>query len=150
MPVFETQVSLSCSPKVLFDFLIRPAKVVALNPPEMNFTLIEAPEIITEGSQIRFQVEALGFKQQMLHEILNFRHLEGFLLREVEGVLKKFEHEHRLEIQPDGSTILYERILYEPPGGMVGFLLTETRVREGLEKNFGHRHLQLKQQLDQA
>ncbi len=150
MPLFETQVSLSCPPSVLFDFLIHPANVIALNPPEMNFTLIEAPDVIEEGSRIRFQVEAMGFKQQMLHEIINFKTLEGFLLREVEGVLKKFEHEHTIEAQADGSTILFERVNYEPPGGMVGFLLTESRVREGLEKNFAHRHRALRQQLEQT
>jgi ligand-binding SRPBCC domain-containing protein len=149
MPLFETNVSLSCPPEVLFDFLLQPALVVALNPPEMNLTLIEAPEIVREGSQIRFQVEAFGFKQQMLHEIIRLIRPEGFLLREVEGVLKKFEHEHTLQAQADGSTILFERVDYEPPGGMVGFLLTEKKVREGLEKNFAHRHRLLKERLDQ-
>jgi ligand-binding SRPBCC domain-containing protein len=148
MPLFETQILLSCRPEVLFDFLMRPAMVMALNPPEMNLTLLEAPDIVTEGSRIRFQVEALGFKQQMVHEVINLQRPAGFLVREIEGVLKKYEHEHFIELQPDGGTILFERVLYEPPGGMVGFLLTEARVREGLEKNFGHRHRELKQQLE--
>jgi ligand-binding SRPBCC domain-containing protein len=148
MPLFETQILLSCRPEVLFDFLMRPAMVMALNPPEMNLTLLEAPDIVTEGSRIRFQVEALGFKQQMVHEVINLQRPAGFLVREIEGVLKKYEHEHLIELQPDGGTILFERVLYEPPGGMVGFLLTEARVREGLEKNFGHRHRELKQQLE--
>lgn len=150
MPLFETQVSLACSPDRLFDFLIRPSNVLSLNPPEMNVSLIAAPEVVGEGSLIRFQIEAFGFKQQMLHEIINFRRPAGFLLREVEGVLKKFEHEHQLLAQPDGTTVLFERVTYEPPGGMIGFLLTETKVRESLEKNFSHRHRQLKQQIEPA
>ena len=150
MPIFETQVSLACSPDVLFDFLLRPRNVITLNPPEMNFALIDAPEVVTEGSRIRFQVEAFGFKQQMLHEIINLKRPTGFLLREVEGVLKKFEHEHTFIAQPDGTTLLFERITYEPPGGIAGFLLTETRLREGMEKNFSHRHRQHKQQIDPA
>lgn len=149
MPIFETQVLLSCPPDVLFDFLIRPAKVMELNPPEMNVTLLEAPEIVTEGSQIRFQVEAFGFKQQMVHEIVHIERPAGFLVREVEGVLKQYEHAHLIEAQADGGTILFERVLYEPPGGVVGFLLTEARVREGLEKNFEYRHRQLQRQLGQ-
>lgn len=148
MPLFETQVSLSCPPEVLFDFLLRPEKVMALNPPEMNVTLVDAPDIVSEGSRIRFQVEAFGFKQQMVHEVINIERPAGFLVREVEGILKKYEHIHLIESQPGGGTILFERVVYEPPGGMVGFLLTETRVREGLEKNFGHRHRELRQQLE--
>ncbi len=146
MPLFETQVSLPCSSETLFNFLIRPVNVVELNRPEMKFALIEAPDVIQEGSQIRFQVEALGFKQQMLHEVSDFHPMEGFVVREVEGVLKKFEHHHRLEAQPDGSTILFEKVDYEPPGGVVGFIVTEAKVREGMEKNFLYRHNGLKQQ----
>jgi ligand-binding SRPBCC domain-containing protein len=150
MPIFETQLLLSCTPEDLFEFLIRPKNVMTLNPPEMNFTLLDAPEIVAEGSRIRFEVEAFGFKQQMLHEILHFRKPTGFLLREVEGVLKKFEHEHSLIAQPDGTTLLFERVVYEPPGGLAGFLLTESRLKEGMEKNFHHRHRQLKRQIDPA
>jgi ligand-binding SRPBCC domain-containing protein len=150
MPIFETQVSLACSPEVLFDFLIRPKNVVTLNPPEMSFLLLDAPEVVAEGSRVRFQIEAYGFKQQLLHEIINFQRPTGFLLRELEGVLKKFEHEHNLIAQPDGSTLLFERVVYEPPGGLVGFLLTENRLRETMEKNFHHRHRQLKRQIDPA
>ena len=36
MPFYETQLSLSCPRDVLFEFLIRPANVVLLSPPEMN------------------------------------------------------------------------------------------------------------------
>lgn len=150
MPIFETQVALACSPEVLFDFLIRPKNVITLNPPEMSFMLLDAPEVVTEGSRVRFQIEAFGFKQQMLHEIINFQRPTGFLLREVEGVLKKFEHEHNFILQPDGSTLLFERVTYEPPGGLVGFLLSEAKIKDGMEKNFSHRHRQLKQQIDRA
>ena len=150
MPSYETQVSLSCSRDVLFEFLIRPANVILLSPPEMNCMLLDAPEVVMEGSQIRFQVEAMGFTQQIVHEITNLQRPDGFLVREVEGVLKKFEHEHRLEAQSETETLLIERVHYEPPGGMVGFLLTESRIREGMEKNFAHRHRQLKQQIENA
>lgn len=150
MPIFETQVLLPCSPEVLFDFLIRPKNVVTLNPPEMSFVLLDAPEVVTEGSRIRIQIEAYGFKQQLLHEIVNLQRPTGFLLRELEGVLKKFEHEHNLIAQPDGTTLLFERVTYEPPGGLAGFLLTENRIRESMEKNFVHRHRQLQQQIEAA
>lgn len=150
MPLFETQVALACPPESLFDYLIRPANVMNLNPPDMNLTLLEAPEIVGEGSQVRLQVEAFGYKQQLLHEIINFQRPGGFLLREVEGVLKKFEHLHRLEGGPNGTTIFIEQVEFEAPGGMVGFLLTETKIREGMEKNFGFRHEELIKQFGQA
>lgn len=150
MPRFETQVSLPCNRETLFDFLLRPANVLPLNPPELNVSLIEAPEVVGEGSQILFQIEAFGFKKQMLHEITNFRPPEGFTLKEIEGVLKKFEHHHLLEPQPEGGTILYDTVDYEAPGGMIGFLLSEAKIREGMEKNFAHRHARLAEQLGQA
>lgn len=143
MPLFETQVSLACPPESLFDYLIRPANVMTLNPPDIDLTLLEAPEVVGEGSRILLQIEAFGYKQQLVHEILNFQRPEGFLLREVEGVLKKFEHVHRFENGPDGTTVFIEQIEYEPPGGMVGFLLTESKIRESMEKNFGFRHDEL-------
>ena len=150
MPRFETHVSLPCTREALFEFLLRPANVITLNPPELNVSLIEAPEIVGQGSLVRFQIEYFGFKQQMLHEITDFNPPEGFLLREREGVLKKFEHLHRFESLAGGGSVLYETIEYEPPGGMIGFLLSEAKVQEGMEKNFSHRHAKLAEQFGPA
>jgi len=146
MAIFEANVALPCPRETLFEYLLRPANVLTLNHAELNVSLLEAPDLVGEGSQIRFQIEAFGVKKQMLHEITNFDPPNGFLLRELEGVLKKFEHFHRFEDRPEGGCALYETIEFEAPGGMIGFLFPESKVLNGFQKSFAHRHAKLVEQ----
>src|SRR5204863_8092809 len=94
MPVFETSVTLECPTERAFDFLLRPANIALISPPEIGLAFTNAPDILALGSRFEFKVQAYGHVQTMLHEIT---HLEpGRLLTEtqIKGLLGHWIHEH--------------------------------------------------------
>jgi hypothetical protein len=56
MAVFEARITLPCSQREAFDFLLRPANVALISPPQLGLHFIEAPEIVVPGSRLRFRI----------------------------------------------------------------------------------------------
>ena len=52
MPVFETSVTIECPRERAFDFLLRPANVARIAPPELGLSFTSAPEIVELGSRL--------------------------------------------------------------------------------------------------
>ena len=46
-----------------------------------------------------------------------------------------------------GGVRVTDRITFAPPGGMLGLLVNERKIRESLEEGFGHRHHELEKRL---
>ena len=53
-----------------------------------------------------------------------------------------WEHEHLFEAIANGTRVT-DRITFLPPGGMLGLLISERKIREALDEGFGHRHYEL-------
>jgi ligand-binding SRPBCC domain-containing protein len=146
MPVFESAVDLACSPQQAFEFLARPANLLLVTPPDVNMTLVDAPERLTLGSKITAKVSKFGVPQKITNEVTAFEEGVGFTDVQVSGPFKKFEHTHRVE--PAGSgTRIFDRIEYEAPGGLVGLLLTNKKIQEYLETLDAYRAKRFKELL---
>jgi ligand-binding SRPBCC domain-containing protein len=143
MAEFETQVELAATLEELFDYLIRPANMVELAPPGTSIRLIAAPEILQTGSRVEFDVSGMGPTQRFVHEILDCARPERFVERQLEGPFRSFHHEAVLTTAEAELVLLVDRIQFEPPGGLVGLLLTEARIRRFLESGYAHRHAEL-------
>lgn len=145
---FETSLLLNCTAETVFDFLVRPANVLKISPPEMQVSFFQPPEVLELGSRIEFEVRGYGQAQQMIHEITQIEVPTGFTEQQVKGPMKHWIHEHVFESAGDGGITVIDRIEFEPPGGLLGFLLTESRIVGSLQSGFAHRHRQLKQLLE--
>ncbi len=148
MAEFEASVTLFCPHEAVFDFLIRPANVARISLPEMGVRLLDVPELLELGSRVEFEVTGYGPIQRLIHEITEFDHPNQFTETQLQGPLKSFVHQHIVE--SDGDRVLViDRIEFEPPGGLVGFLVTEERILQSLTRGFDHRHRELKKLLEQ-
>ena len=67
----------------------------------------------------------------------------------MKGPLKSFRHEHLFETTPNG-TLVSDRVEFQPPGGMLGFLVTEDRIRQGLQHGLKFRYEELAQDFRDA
>ena len=56
---------------------------------------------------------------------------------------------HHLETR-DGGVRMIDRVIFEPPGGMLGFLVKESTILDGLEDGFIHREQELKRIVEQG
>src|SRR5215469_2483651 len=123
MPYFEMVEDLSASLTRVFDFFSRPAKLIEISPPELHFKLLSAPEQLTLGARIVLQGRRWGLSQRLVSEVTVWEPEVRFVDEQREGPFKQWVHTHRFEALPDGGTRLTDRIDYETPGGLLGFIL---------------------------
>jgi ligand-binding SRPBCC domain-containing protein len=138
MPLFETATELSRPVADVFEFLCRPANLVTVSPPELNLTLIESPERLQLGSRIVLQVKAWGLSQRLTNEVTVYQPNVLFTDEQREGPFRRWRHTHQL-LPVTGGTRMIDRIEFEAPGGLLGLVLSATRVQAELGKAFAIR-----------
>jgi ligand-binding SRPBCC domain-containing protein len=86
----------------------------------------------------------------VIYEITEYVEPHRFQESQVKGALGRYVHDHALAAQEDGTVRVFDRIEFEPPGGMLGFLLTADRLKSSLEQGLTHRHRELKRILENS
>jgi len=147
MAQFEFTTNLSCSPGGLYDFLLKPANVQRISSPAIGLTFTKAPEVVTEGARIEFEMSGLGKVQRAVHEIIELITNTRIVELQVEGALRSWKHEHHFEASGDG-VVMQDLILFDPPGGILGFIATEDRILSQLDDGFFYRQQQLERIVD--
>lgn len=148
MPVFECRTEIRVTPERLFDFITRVSNMQAVSPPEVDMAIVEAPEIIELGSKLVFKVQAFGITQQLIHEIVAFERPRTFREKMTKGPLSAWVHDYTVEPLGTEHAALINRIEFEPPGGMLGMLLTADRILSRLEDGYADRSEALKKALE--
>jgi ligand-binding SRPBCC domain-containing protein len=108
----------------------------------MMLVFDSAPERLSLGARLEFRVQAYGVIRSVAHEITQWDELNRFVELQVKGPLGAWEHEHLFEATPRGVTVI-DRIKFAPPGGILGLIVNERKIRESLEEGFEHRHIML-------
>lgn len=147
METFEARLTLPCSAEAAFDFLAQPENIKRISPPDMGLFFVDAPERLSLGARMSFKVQAFGVAREAVHEITQFDEPGSFTEQQVKGPLGHWVHEHLFEADGEGAVTLIDRIEFEPPGGIVGLMITADRILENLEEAFDHRHDQLEKLL---
>lgn len=143
MARFETEVELPAAAETLFEFFLRPSNVQKIAPPELGLAFVEAPELVTVGTRLKFKVQSWGQVQSMEHEIITLDAPTLIFERQVKGVFRKWEHRHEF-ITSGGKTRVRDVIEFDRPGGVIGLLVTEAKILDQLEEGFEHRHNKLR------
>jgi len=138
MPVFASSQQVRRPIAAVFEFFRDPTNLVKLSPPELHMELVKAPALIELGSRIELKGRRWGIPQRMVSEITAFEEPILFTDTQREGPLRKWIHTHRFESVAGGTTIS-DRIEYEPPGGMLGLLVTAGWVERDLKWIFEYR-----------
>jgi ligand-binding SRPBCC domain-containing protein len=150
MAVFETSVILDCSLERVFDFMTVLTNHEKLSPPDVGLKFVNPPAKLEVGTQFDFKMQAWGSVQTAKHEILQFERPTLYVEQAIRSPMKSYWHEHRFETNSAGQTVMTDRIEFSPPGGLLGLLVTESKILDSLEDGFYHRHEQLKKLLKGA
>jgi ligand-binding SRPBCC domain-containing protein len=148
MPIIVAETVVACPPDKVFDFLSHPANLVLVSPPDLHLRLVESPERLSLGSRITVQVSKFGIPQKVTTEVTAFEEGVQFTDSQVQGPFGRLVHTHRVEPAEGGSRII-DRIEYEAPGGLLGLILTENRIRQDLEALTAYRDRRFKELLEQ-
>ena len=143
MPHFEMVENLPAPLSRVFDFFSRPANLVTISPPELHFQLLSGPEQLHLGARVSLQGRRWGLSQRLVSEVTIWEPENRFVDEQREGPFKKWIHTHQFEALPDGGTRVTDRIDYEPPGGMLGFVVTVKAVERDLKWIFEYRREKL-------
>ena len=139
MPLFESRTPLNATPEQVFEYIRQPANLQAIAPPETQFVFVNPPRVIELGSRLTCKVQAYGMVQQLSYEIVELISPLRFREQMVEGPLRLWKHDYIVEPNPAGGVSLINRIEFEPPGGLMGFIVTADKILEALEDGFHHR-----------
>lgn len=139
MPQFESRTSLHATPEQVFEFILQPANLEAIAPPESQFVFVNPPKVIVLGSRLTCRVQAYGMVQQLSYEIVELVAPLRFREKMVEGPLKLWQHDYIVEPNAAGGCSLINLIEFEPPGGLLGFVVTANKILEALDDGFHHR-----------
>lgn len=142
MASFQTETLLKAPAEQVFDFLVRPENVIKVTAPSVALKPVTAPDVLERGSRIELELSGFGPPQRFLYEVIEFERPFRFTETLVKGPLKAYRHEHVFEESGDGTRVI-DHVTFEPPGGMLGFLVTEDRIRKGLEQGFQFRYAEL-------
>jgi ligand-binding SRPBCC domain-containing protein len=147
--VFESTIQLRCSAEALFDFLARPTNLPRVSPPDWQLQLLEGPEICQLGSRLVIRARRSGIPQRIVSEITVFEP-HSLLTDEMrEGPFRKLVHSRMLRANGD-SVSLTDRIEFEPPGGLLGFVLTAQRIEKDLAALHEYRIKRIQELLEPA
>lgn len=144
MPTFEYETCLNCSVEGLFDFLARPENIIRVSSPDLGITFSSAPAVIERGSRLDFQIITFGQLVKSSHHIVEFSRPLLVVEEQLEGPMKSWIHRREYEATADG-VVLRDVVDFEKPGGIVGLLLTESKISDHLEDGLFYREQRLKE-----
>jgi ligand-binding SRPBCC domain-containing protein len=139
MPLFENRTVLKASPEQVFEYILRPSNLQSIAPPESQFVYVQPPQLIELGSRLICKVQAYGMVQQLTYEIVELVSPHRYREKMVEGPLRLWLHDYIVEPSESGQVTLVNRIEFEPPGGLLGLMVNESRILDALEDGFDYR-----------
>ncbi|MCA8991543.1 MAG: hypothetical protein KDA88_06170 [Planctomycetaceae bacterium] len=142
MARFEHELTLKCSPSSVFDFLLRPENIRRISDPGMGLKFTSAPDVLSAGSQVQFEIVSFNQVHRITHEIETVRPFELLVERQVKGTMGAWLHTHRYE-ETENGVLIVDEIDFELPGGILGMLLSEDSILDQLEDGFEFRAQQL-------
>src|SRR5262249_14870910 len=128
----------------LFTFLTKPKNLVQLAPPDLQLELVSAPDVLAKGSRLVWKGRRWGISQQITQEVATFHPDKLIVVEQKQGPFARWIHSNHFEVTDAGTRIL-EKIEFDPPGGMLGYMITAASIRKDLEKLLAYRETKLKE-----
>lgn len=128
---------------VVFSFFRTPANLQLLAPPELQLELIAAPPRLELGSRLELKGRRWGVPQRTALEVTALEMGKLLIEEQRAGPFRHWKQVHRFEPLGDNATRLSDEVTFEPPGGMLGLLVTATFVERELTAFYEHRNRRL-------
>jgi ligand-binding SRPBCC domain-containing protein len=128
----------------LFAYFTRPRNLLQLAPPELNLQLISGPELLTLGARLVWKGKRWGVSQQLTQEVVTFDPDRLIVIEQKEGPFKSWLHASYFE-KHEETTKIVEKIDFEPPGGLLGYVLTADKILQDVQKLVAYREKKLKE-----
>jgi ligand-binding SRPBCC domain-containing protein len=128
----------------LFAFLTKPKNLVQLAPPDLHLELLTAPDILALGSRIVWKGRRWGISQQIIQEVATLDRDKLIVVEQKKGPFARWEHANHFEATEAGTKIV-EKIDFDPPGGLLAYMITADSIRKDLQRLLAYREQKLKE-----
>jgi ligand-binding SRPBCC domain-containing protein len=142
MPIFTHAVTLAAKAEEVFEFLRTPKHRVQLMPPEWRLELIESPALLEAGVKTTWKVNRFGMSQTLVYEVTDCE-TTRLVEEQRQGPFRRWVQATSCRSIREGA-FLQDEVDFEPPGGMLGLLLTRGKIEESLANAFEWRDRQLR------
>ncbi len=146
MPHFEDELVVPRPLPEVFDFFLDAHNLTRVSPPELHLRVVQAPPRLQLGSVVEARGRRWGVPQRIVSEVTALEPNVSFVDEQRHGPFGKFVHTHRFAAVP-GGTRISDVIEYEPPGGVLGLVLTAERIANDLRWIYGYRRQRLQELL---
>jgi ligand-binding SRPBCC domain-containing protein len=127
MASFVHREEIARAPVELFAWFLRPAQASEILRAS-RLELLEGPEVLVPGALMTWRTRRYGLSQKILQRVEVVEEPTRLVVVQTRGPLKSYRLEQHFQATEAG-TLLTEEIDFEPPGGVLGQLLTESAVR---------------------
>lgn len=149
MTDFQASVVLPTNRDESFHYLQRPTNFLKLFPASVtNNVEIKLPELLTPESLLEFNIRAMGNSFHIVLEITDVEPGRRIVAQQRKGPFREWIQQQSFADAPEEETLLTNTIQFEPPGGLLGFVVTRKLILEQLNQWIGHGHQVLKQSLE--
>jgi ligand-binding SRPBCC domain-containing protein len=148
MADFQESVVLPRDRETSFRFLRQPANFLKMFPEDVTRNLdVKLPDTLKKGAVLELNLKVMGQHFHIVHEIIDFAENEKIVAQQMKGPFKLWIHQQLFTDAPQDETLLKNVIQFEPPGGLMGFIVTRKLITEQLTKWIGHGHELLRESL---
>jgi ligand-binding SRPBCC domain-containing protein len=143
MPHYTATLDIARPLPEVFAYFTRPKNLVQFTPPDYHLELVTGPEILALGARLTWQGRRWGLTQKIIQEVASFAAEKLIIVEQKQGPFKRWVQAHHFEPSETGTRII-EKIEFDPPGGMLGFLVNEKSIRKELENVAAYRASKLR------
>ena len=124
-----------------WSFFSSPNNLEKITPSEMGFKITsEVDKKAYAGQIITYKVGILpGINTNWVTEITQVEHESFFIDEQRFGPYRMWHHEHWFYSQPDGKTLMKDKISYKIPFGILGDLAQTLFIKKQLKGIFEYR-----------
>jgi ligand-binding SRPBCC domain-containing protein len=144
MPRLEFEVVVDAPREAVWAFYDDVLTLPRITPPSTRVRLLTPPEPMREGARYMLQViqPPLPLPVRWETVIVEYRAPELFVDEQgAVGPFSYWRHEHHFEEMPGGDrTLLRDRVTYDPPMGVLGFVADELFLRRQFTAMFRYHH----------
>ena len=123
----------------MFAFFMTPKNLVQFTPPEMNLELLTAPDTLLLGARLIWKGRRWGISQKIIQEVATFEAEKLVIVEQKQGPFARWVQAHHFEASSNDGTRIVEKIEFDPPGGLLGLMISADAIRKDIEKMSAHR-----------
>lgn len=144
MYILERQQKVSGSMEQAWAFLQDPGNLDRITPPDLQFRIVtDVPDIMHNGLIIEYRITIpLIGTHSWVTEIKHIREGFAFVDEQRLGPYRFWYHYHEIRAD-EGGVLLFDRVHYQPPMGILGRILHRIYIRRTLERIFDYRRERL-------